>query len=138
MAAALVKPCSKILRDIRDCKVKDLRPRKRGRKGGVLARLRRRFTKPPLPSIVIANTQSLTNKLDEIRVHCRHDSVYREACLLAFSETWLNDNIPDAEAAISGFTLVRGDRSLADSGKHGGGGVCVYVNNGWCNDITVH
>jgi len=40
---------------------------------------------------------------------------------------------------LAGFQLVRADRSCTESGKKKGGGVAVYVNNGWCNPghITV-
>lgn len=42
--------------------------RKRGKRGGVLARLRQHPTRPPLPSKLLANVQSLDNKLDDL--HC--------------------------------------------------------------------
>lgn len=117
---------------------KTILPRKRGRKGGVLSRLRKRYSRPPLPSIVLCNAHSLNNKMDELRVLCRYDSIYREACLLAFSETWFSDTNTDAETAIEGFSVVRGDRSRTESGKEGGGSVCAYINNRWCTDVTVH
>jgi hypothetical protein len=113
--------------------------RKRGMKGGVLNSLRKRFSKPPFPSIILTNAQSLCGKMDQLRVLTRFDNSYRESCLLAFSETWLKDSICDAEVALEGFTIVRADRG-ENSGKHGGGGVCLYINNRWCSDssITVH
>ncbi len=39
------------------------RRRKRGKRAGVLVRLRRRAFRPPLPTILLANVQSLDNKL---------------------------------------------------------------------------
>lgn len=41
--------------------------RKRGRRAGVLVRLRRRAKRAPLPSMLLANVQSLDNKLWELR-----------------------------------------------------------------------
>ncbi len=43
------------------------RRRKRGKRAGVLIRLRRRAFRPPLPTILLANVQSLDNKLCELR-----------------------------------------------------------------------
>lgn len=44
------------------------RKRKRGRRGGVRQRLRRRgFRRLPLPSIILGNVQSLRNKIDELQ-----------------------------------------------------------------------
>ncbi|KAI3374596.1 hypothetical protein L3Q82_021175 [Scortum barcoo] len=55
------------------------------------------------------------------------NSVFREASVLCFTETWLHDNIPDSLVSLPGFQLVRGDRSCADSRKKKGGGVAVYI-----------
>ncbi len=41
--------------------------RKRGKRAGVVVRLRRRAFRPPLPTILLANVQSLDNKLCELR-----------------------------------------------------------------------
>ena len=60
---------------------------------------------------------------------------FREANLMCLSETWLTEN--DGDPEIPGFTVVRGDRSLHETGKRRGGGVCVYVNRHWCSIITV-
>ncbi len=64
------------------------KPRKQGKKSGVHQRLRKQCLKRiPLTTIVIANVQSLRNKTDELQatVHVHHS--YREACILAFTET---------------------------------------------------
>lgn len=34
------------------------------------------------------------------------------------------------------YSLFQADRT-ADSGKRGGGGVCVYINNAWCRDAQM-
>ena len=90
--------------------------RKRGRRGGVKNRLRRRPAKPPLPSVVFANVQSLYNKIDELHAKCRYDNVYREACVMAFCETWLDSTRPDDDIILDGFTVYRSDRTK-ESGK---------------------
>ncbi|GAA6077246.1 uncharacterized protein LOC113651947 isoform X1 [Tachysurus ichikawai] len=43
------------------------RRRKRGKRAGVLVRIRHRPLRPPLPTILLANVQSLDNKLCELR-----------------------------------------------------------------------
>ncbi len=43
------------------------RKRKRGKRAGILVRLTRRALRPPLPTILLANVQSLDNKLYELR-----------------------------------------------------------------------
>ena len=40
-------------------------PKETGRRAGILVKLRKRQHRPPLPSILLANVQSLDNKLDE-------------------------------------------------------------------------
>ncbi|XP_054650040.1 CUE domain-containing protein 1b isoform X2 [Dunckerocampus dactyliophorus] len=57
------------------------------------------------------------------------DNVEGNSC-----ETWLTEDIPDSAIQLESFAAYRGDRTLA-SGKHRGGGVCVYVNKRWCTDV---
>lgn len=56
-----------------------------------------------------------------------------------FTETWLNQDTPDSVVSLDRFTLVLADRKVAESGKRKGGGLCVFLNNRWCNPghITV-
>ncbi|KAI4905306.1 hypothetical protein NFI96_022731, partial [Prochilodus magdalenae] len=96
------------------------RRRKLGKRGGLHARLKACASRPPLPSLLLANVRSLENKLDELRARITSQREVRECCALIFSETWLSE--------------IRGDRTAA-SGKMSGGGVCVYVNNSWCMDV---
>ena len=94
--------------------------RKRGKRGGLKARLRRRPTRPPLPSIVFLNAQSLRKKMDELHIKTRTHNVFRETCVIACCETWLNASVPDHDVLLDGFSLYRSDRTKA-SGKEGGG-----------------
>ena len=113
------------------------RVRKRGRRGGVRARCRRRGSRIPMPMIVTGNVRSLRNKIDELTGLTRWNYAFRDSSLICLTETWLQENDPDTAFNLDGFTVIRGDRT-ADSGKTTGGGVCVYVNNRWCKNITVY
>ena len=114
------------------------RQKKRGKKGGVRHRLRKRSTRPPLPSVILANVRSLRNKHNKLIACTKYLHEYREASLLCITESWLDDTIDDSCLAIDGFSgPFRLDRSPELSEKEHGGGVCVYVSNKWCSDITV-
>ena len=123
---------TKIDRDEWECVRRKTR---RGCRSGVKERARRRRYKPCLPTIVLGNAQSLRNKPDELEARVRYLHEYREAGLLCFSETWFSERDPDP--ALPGFTLARLDRSRLATGKKKGGGVCVFVNERWCRDVTV-
>ena len=100
--------------------------RKRGRKGGVRARLRRRPFKPPLPSIVMGNARSLNNKIDELAANTRYLSAYREAGIVCITETWLHDTHPDSCFEPDGFKIYRGDRTKDSGKKHRWRSVCSH------------
>ena len=76
---------------------------------------RRRKYRLPLPSIVFGNAQSIRNKTDELEANVKFYHEFREANLMCLSETWLTEN--DGDPEIPGFTVVRGDRSLDETGK---------------------
>lgn len=113
---------------------KSTRSRKRGKKGGVRARNRQRKFRVPVPSLMIGNVRSIRNKTDELAANARFNYEYRESSMICLTETWLNEN--DSNMDIDGYTLIRSDRTEA-AGKESGGGVCTYVNDRWCNNITV-
>jgi len=113
------------------------RRRKRGRKGGVRARTKRRGNKLHLPSIILGNVQSLNNKVDELCARAKFLSEYRTASVLCFTETWLKSETPNNHIEPDGFSVYRADRT-AESGKElGTGGVCLFVNNRWCKNVTI-
>ena len=58
--------------------------------------------------------------------------------MIVVTETYLNNEHSDEYASLDNFSLYRCDRSKTDSGKAGGGGCCLYVNNNYCSDVTVH
>ena len=57
---------------------------------GLLVRLRRRDLHPPLPSILLANVQSLENKVDELRARISFQRDNKDRNILCFTESWLS------------------------------------------------
>ncbi|CAM4639073.1 unnamed protein product [Leuciscus chuanchicus] len=89
--------------------------RKRGRRGGVRQRLRRQgYRRIPLPTVILANVQSLRNKVDELQANVKFLTEYSSACLLAFTETWLKEHDLQSDLEIDGFGVpYRLDRDPA-------------------------
>ncbi len=112
--------------------------RKRGKIAGVLVRLRRRAFRPPLPTILLANVQSLDNKLCELRARISYQRETRDCCVICLTETWMSATVPDSAIELTGFSVHRSDRTKELTGKSRGGGVCFYINNSWCNERNIH
>ena len=113
-----------------------VKARKRGKKCSLRVKLTRRKHKLALPSIMFGNMRSLSKQYRKLLTCVKYLREYRDACALCFNETWLNPDITDSAVELIGFKLFRGDRT-SNSGKHHGGGVCVYINNKWCNNYKV-
>ncbi len=111
---------------------------KRGKRAGVLVRLRRRAFRPPLPTILLANVQSLDNKLCELRARISYQRETRECCVICLTETWMSAMVPDSAIELTGFSVHRSDRTKELTGKSKGGGVCFYINNSWCDERNLH
>ncbi len=62
---------------------------------------------------------------------------FSNSAALCFTETWLNDAIPDSVIHLPNFQLIRADRDAESTGKSRGGGTCFYINERWCTDVTV-
>ena len=73
--------------------------------------------------------------MDEFEACVRVNSEYRESAVRGLSETWLVENATDTEINLPGFICIRGDRT-SSSGKRHGGGVCLFINERWCNNAT--
>ncbi len=114
------------------------RRRKRGKRAGVLIRLRRRAFRPPLPTILLANVQSLDNKLCELRARISYQRETRDCCVICLTETWMSAIVPDSAIELTGFSVHRSDRTEELTGKSRGGGVCFYINNSWCDERNIH
>ena len=109
--------------------------RRRGKRGGIRQRVRRRGHRTPLPTITLSNVRSITNKIDELRANVSYDHAYRNSSLICITETWLCSDIQSNNIEINGFYSMRLDRCLEERGKKKGG-LCIYVNKQWCSNIT--
>jgi hypothetical protein len=92
--------------------------------------------RPSLPSILLANVQSLDNKVDEIRARVQISQIQRDIrdCnILCFMETWLTRDTLSESVQPPGFFTYRADRNKHFSGKKKGGGVCLMINESWCD-----
>ncbi|CAB4029535.1 Hypothetical predicted protein, partial [Paramuricea clavata] len=73
-----------------------------------------------VPRVMLSNVMSLTPKLDEVS-----EFLLRKKIDIGFiTESWLKDRINDSIVKISGFNLIRKDRS-----SHEHGGVCIYLKD---------
>ncbi|KAK0140570.1 hypothetical protein N1851_022449 [Merluccius polli] len=85
--------------------------RKRGTRGGVLVRLRRRIHRSALPSLILSNVRSLPNKLDELSMLLGNQRDFRDAAAICLTESWLSEAVPDSAVQLDGFSLHRADRT---------------------------
>ncbi len=108
-----------------------------GRRAGIRNRLRQRAHSPPLPSILLANVQSLENKMDDLRARISFQRDIRDCTILCLTETWLTSTVPDTAVTPSdNFSVLRMDRT-AKAGKTKGGGVCFFINKKWCDPRNI-
>ncbi len=110
---------------------------KRGKRAGVLVRLRRRAFRPPLPTILLANVQSLDNKLCELRARISYQRETRDCCVICLTETWMSAMVSDSSSSRVSQCIAR-DRTKELTGKGRGGVVCFYINNSWCDERNLH
>ena len=75
---------------------------------------------------------SLCNKLDEPQLLVGRYRGFSSSSILLFKETCLSRWIPDSGLQLAGFQLFRVDHDTELSGKVKGGGICFYINSGWC------
>ncbi len=82
-------------------------------------RLRKsRLNRTPLPSIIMSNVQSLRSKIDDLQAMVRFQHDYKDACILALTETWLKSSDPGNSVIIDGFGIpFRTDRCPRVTGK---------------------
>ncbi|KAK1804661.1 hypothetical protein P4O66_020656 [Electrophorus voltai] len=119
---------------LRENKGRDARKRPRGKRASIRTRLRARAHRAPLPSILLANVQSLDNKLNDLRASIKFQRDIQDC---SFTESWLNPGVPSHTIQPAEFFSVHHMDKMADSRKLRGGGVCVMVNNSWCNNANV-
>ncbi len=99
----------------------------RGKRGIIRAWLGANPTKPAIPSLMLSNVRSLENMLDLIKLIQSTQHETRDCCVFVFTETWLNDNIPNSAIQLHGLTCCRGGRDSSLSGKTHRGGLCVHI-----------
>ncbi len=116
--------------------IKCFRTRRRGKQAGALVKLRQHGFRTPLPSIHLANLRSLPNKTDKLLLSQTNKN-FSHSAALCFTETWLNDAIPDSTLSLLGFQLFRVDRDAESLGKSCGDRTCFYINERWCTDVKV-
>ena len=95
---------------------------RRGTRGGLLVRLRRRAHHPPLLSILVANVQSLDNKVDALRARISFQRDIGATYFVSW-ETWLSQDTLSESVKPAGFSVHRADRNKYLSRKQKGGGV---------------
>ncbi|CAM4548541.1 unnamed protein product [Leuciscus chuanchicus] len=95
------------------------------RRTGVVSRFRRRPYRPPLPALILSNVRSLKNKMDELLLLTQTDRNYSDCSAFCFTETWLDQWVPDEAVTPPGFTIFRADRSVKLSLKSKGGGISL-------------
>ena len=105
---------------------------RRGTRSGLLVRLRRRANHPPLPSVLLANVQSLHNYIYELRARISFQRDIRDCNILCFKEKWLSQDILFESVQPVGFSVHRADRNKSLSGKQGRG-ECFMINDSWGN-----
>ncbi|KAI4882972.1 hypothetical protein NFI96_001902 [Prochilodus magdalenae] len=108
------------------------RRQKRGKRASVLARLKANADRPPIPSLFLSNVRSLDNKLDLLRLRMSVSEEMRNCAVICLTETCM----PDSAFQLDGRQLFQKDRNQL-SGKARGGGLCVYINKGWCTNCVM-
>ncbi len=109
----------------------------RGKRAGIRNRLRKMAHSPPLPSILLANVQSLENKMDDLRARISFQQDIRDCNIICLSETWLTPSVPDTAVTPSdNFSVLRINRT-AEAGKSKGGGECFMINKEWCDPRNI-
>ncbi len=83
------------------------RSRRRGKRAGFLVKLRRRAFRPTLPTILLANFQSLDNKVCELRAGISYQRETRDCCVICLTETWISAMVPDSAIELTGFSVHR-------------------------------
>ena len=111
--------------------------RRRGRRSGLLVRLRRRAHHPPLLSILLANVKSLDNKVNEIRARVAFQRDIRDCNIICFTETWLTRDMLSESVQPPGFFMHCTDRTKHPSGKKKSEGVCLMIYDKWCNHNNI-
>ncbi len=56
---------------------------------------------------LLANVQSLDNKLCELRARISYQRETRDCCVICLTETWMSAMVPDSAIELTGFSVHR-------------------------------
>ncbi len=104
--------------------------RKRGKRAGVLVRLRRRAFQPPLPTILLANVQSLDNKLCELRARISYQRETRDCCVICLTETWMSAMVSDSSSSRVSQCIARTEQKSSQWKAEVGSSVSISTTRG--------
>ncbi len=93
------------------------RRRKRGKRAGVLVRLRRRPLRPPLPTILLANVQSLDNTLCKLRARISYQRETRDCCIICLTETFMSAVFQTQPSILRGSPCTAWTERKSSQGK---------------------
>lgn len=83
----------------------------------------------PLPSLLLANVRSFSNKFDEIKLRMGQIT----PTISVFTESWLDEDTPNSSIEIENFTIYRKDRN-----RRGGGILCYIRSDVVCVEIDTN
>ena len=109
--------------------------RRRGKRGGILSRIRIRRMRTPLPTVTFGYVQSIRNTIDKLSANCKYIRNYRENVIIALTESWLKDKDLNETVNVDGFSIIRADRR--NTIKKHGSGISLYINENWYKQVTV-
>ncbi len=69
---------------------------------------------------MLSNIRSLENNLDLIQLSRSTQHEARDCCVFVFTETWLNDNMPDSTIQLHGLNCYRADRDSSQTNNTDG------------------
>ena len=78
--------------------------KKRGSRGGVRNRVRRRGNRLVLPAITFSNARSLSNKMMELAALVKYDMDYHQNSMICVTESWLTEKSTGID--LDGFTTI--------------------------------
>ena len=73
--------------------------------------------------VVKYTIRGILNKTDELRI----PAIENKIDVIGVAESWLSDNVIDAELCIDGYKLYQKDRLQVKPGREGG--ILLYVKN---------
>ena len=113
------------VQSLNQCISSDIIHRKRGKRTGIKVKIKNRSYRIPFPTINFGNVLSITDESKQVQLHSNilfmHQ--FKNMCVLALTETWLEESDPDEGIHLEGFSLYRCDRDTVVTYKAKGGGV---------------